>query len=532
MWLGGDIDRAAWYGHRFKQDMVLEAAVRDDSGHTQGTILIQVMTPVALETSGHFVDCRFLAASDKHYQWWATLGPGKSLKGKALYHFCESRSDLCGARYGRKKVIHVEKFRVITPKEVQNKSPNWAFSKSLRPEVDPVFNKMLALEANAVPSQDLPWLQPRATQATGPEGSESSSETEEDEDITSRVKALKAELEEAERIAVKQKEKLRKLKAASAKGDPRRLPKDKPKPKKEKKRKASKSPEKVKSKEKRKRAKSARGSSEEEEKRKKKKKRAKKSSSGDAEEAPVTPLFGGGKRSESEDSGGEVHKKKDRGPFGRGAAEGFGDEAEEESDEAKTVFRDAPTQSKSTNQLQLVEYSQKFPGRLAARLLRKMAKESSLGSVGAMILKKSSTPPAALHYLQTVLLPGMHGKMNVRTSRELRTLCTVLDCLSKHQPAKGADIIGQRIKALERSTAEGHWGSAQFLELISPDSQSLLDRAEEVYVSREFLLEQKVKQYESRPPRQGKGDQKGGKGKGPKGGDKKGKDKPEGGPKS
>lgn len=120
------------------------------------------------------------------------------------------------------------------------------------------------------------------------------------------------------------------------------------------------------------------------------------------------------------------------------------------------------------------------------------------------------------------MLPTLGQKVNVRAGRELRTLCTVLDLMAQEKMPQAADIVAQQVKALERACSEGHRGAAQFLELIGGEQQGLLDRAEQYYLSKEFLLEQKLKGLERSNPRQGKGDQKGFKGRGGKGDREKG----------
>ena len=230
-------------------------------------------------------------------------------------------------------------------------------------------------------------------------------------------------------------------------------------------------------------------------------------------------LFGGG-RSSSEDSA-SLGRKGDRGPFGAAEKERFEDRRRDDSSDEGSVFREASTQGAATNQLKLTEYSQRYPGRLAARLLLRMQRESSLSSVGATLGRKN-TPAAALHYLQTMMLPTLGQKVNIRAGRELRTLCTVLDLMAQEKMPQAADIVAQRVKALERACSEGHWGAAQFLELIGQKQQWLLDRAEQYYLNKEFLLEQKLKGLDKNNPRQGKGDQKGLKGRGNKGDREKG----------
>ena len=102
----------------------------------------------------------------------------------------------------------------------------------------------------------------------------------------------------------------------------------------------------------------------------------------------------------------------------------------------------------------------------------------------------------ALNYLLTILLPTLGPKVGVRSTRELKTLGSILDHLAGGSPSKAADVVCQRIKALERATQEGHWGAAQYLELLAPEGTLLLDRDEEAYMTKEYLLEQKLRSYD------------------------------------
>ena len=188
-------------------------------------------------------------------------------------------------------------------------------------------------------------------------------------------------------------------------------------------------------------------------------------------------------------------------------------------------FHDAPADRKASGQLKLASYAKKMPGRLASRMLRKMVQESAHGSAGAVANDPDPTPPAAVHYLLTVMLPQLGTKANLRTQRELRTICTAIDMLAKKKPAHAADLLSQRVKALQKASLHGsHWGSAQYLELMSPEAATLLDRAEEVYTSSQYLLEQKLKSYD-RPQRTPKPDGREDPGKGGKKGREKGKGK-------
>ena len=381
----------------------------------------------------------------------------------------------------------------------------------------------------------LPWLPNQEREVDSSETSTSKTSAEEDSpDLTEKISKLRDKLKKAEELEKQRNEqKKKKAEKSPSRSKPKRrsrTPKRKigkgakeekrdrsPDKKKKKARKRSRSPS---------RRKSPKGG--------KKKKRKQ-----DADSSSSEPgLFGTNEGGHGDDESTAPKKKKDRGPFGTGNAEKFKDTATgSDTDDEKSVLREAPTQSQAVNQLRLEEYHQQHPGRLAARLLMKMSRETALNSVGARYLRETKTPPAALHYFQTMMVPGLGQKLNVRTARELRTLCVVLDCLGRDQPAHGADILCQRIKALEKSAQDGTWAATQFLELINPEQASLLDRAEQVYLAKELALENKVKTQGQRTgePR-GKGDQKGLKGKGQKGdgnkGNQKGKEKADTSPKA
>ena len=462
--------------------------------------------------AGHTVEGRYIFASDLHYRWWITTGPGKGLRSKALYYLCDGNAHDCEHKEGRAALIHMERFRPIGTQEINQKTPSWAFNRACKADTEPYFQAWLNdRPAAGGAGGDLPWLPSQEEEESSSD--DESSSTEEAEDLKTKVGRLREKLKKAERAEKKLKEKeaaekarlrakalkdagkKKKKKADREKSEDTREPKKK-KEKKEKKRKHSPDPD------------------------EKKKKKKKKRKGDDCSDSSSSHRLFGVREEESDDAAAKSKRKKqDRGPFGTGSAEKFKDLASEDDlDTDKTVFRDAPTQSQAVNQLKLEEYHQQHPGRLAARLLMKMSRETALNSVGAAYIRESRTPPAAFHYFQTMMVPGLGQKLNIRTARELRTLCVILDCLARDQPAYGADILRQRIKALEKSAQDGTWMAAQYLELINPEQATLLDRAEQVYLAKEVALESKVKGFTGRGTEyKGKGDQKGAKGKGPKG---------------
>jgi hypothetical protein len=139
------------------------------------------------------------------------------------------------------------------------------------------------------------------------------------------------------------------------------------------------------------------------------------------------------------------------------------------------------------------------------------------GVVGPESTEANRTPVVAMHHIITVLLPSLGQKAGLRSTRELKTLGGILDHLAAGAPSKAADVVCQRIKAVERATHESHWGAAQFLELLPPENSLLLERDEELFLTKEYLLDQKLRQYDRGNDRRegggGKGKAKGAKGK-------------------
>ena len=112
-------------------------------------------------------------------------------------------------------------------------------------------------------------------------------------------------------------------------------------------------------------------------------------------------------------------------PFGGGETVRYRGRSDSESES----FQDAPADRKASSQLELASYTQKRPGRPASRMLLKMVKESAHGSVEGVANDPNPTPPAAVHFLLTVMIPQLGAKANHRTQRELRTICTAIDML-------------------------------------------------------------------------------------------------------
>ena len=69
------------------------------------------------------------------------------------------------------------------------------------------------------------------------------------------------------------------------------------------------------------------------------------------------------------------------------------------------------------------------------------------------------------------------------------TLAQCLDLLAQGQGARSG-------LAEPASQSTGHWNSAQFLEVLPPESTTLLQRDEELYLAQGYLTDQKIRGYD------------------------------------
>ncbi|CAK9045590.1 unnamed protein product, partial [Durusdinium trenchii] len=164
-------------------------------------------------------------------------------------------------------------------------------------------------------------------------------------------------------------------------------------------------------------------------------------------------------------------------------------------DDSESDFQKAP--AGMTLFLKLQRYAQRHPGRLAARLLHTMGVAGrvpvgALRQKGKSILKNIEAN--AVSYYNVALVPNLKAKWTPRSGRELKYLTILLDLLVENKSAQAADIIAQRIKALEKSVQDNNsWVRARFLELVEPDDVALLDRGEEAMIQKELEREEKLR---------------------------------------
>ena len=110
------------------------------------------------------------------------------------------------------------------------------------------------------------------------------------------------------------------------------------------------------------------------------------------------------------------------------------------------------------------------------------------------------TPSAATPYYLMITVPqlGSNPNFSVRTRREMKVFSKILDLLAAGHPAQAADVVAQRLEALERFTLDGR---AQHLELLSPEHGTLLDKDEDLMLAREAELDMRLQREPAQAPR-------------------------------
>ena len=89
----------------------------------------------------------------------------------------------------------------------------------------------------------------------------------------------------------------------------------------------------------------------------------------------------------------------------------------------------------------------------------------------------------------------------VRNRRELQTLALALDLIVRDEVKSAADVLVQRVKALEISIMDSNWARAELIELIPPLDSGLVTREELLKVSREQKADAKYLRRTVEPAR-------------------------------
>ena len=516
----------------------LEAQVFDAEGKDQGTVFLEVKRLYGTGSTGRTFLGDYITASDPFYRHWASTVAAAPTTIDGSYHLCRGDPTSCGGGPPEGMVIHLGKWRTWKEEELLQGEIE-GLHKDGRRQMERFF------KAHRNPrerdGEGLPWGGGGLDLGKSGED-EKKKKAEQTEEKEVAKKAKKAEQEEAKsKITALEKELLKLRKQVADRGDSAEEP--------DKSKKKRKTAGREKSKKERlsilpmKKSRRSPGgddsgdgdedgsgspsspgddTSSEEGKDKKKKKRPKKR----------TKKPG---RKDTKSDKKRRKEKKDRGPFGVDETEKWPDESRESISDSEdssegSVFRKAsPSMSQH---LKLVRYAKRHPGRMAARLLRKMSSVTGFGGGAAvkMLPEKGGMPAAAHTYFLAVMTPSLKDRWTQRTQRELKICSTLLDLMATEDHEAASDIIAQRIKALEKSVQDGNsWRRA----MVEPEENLLVDRGEETMMAKELEMEERLRSRggwsewpSSQWNRKGKGqDEKGKKGDGKSKGGWKGKGK-------
>ena len=446
----------------------------DPEKSPQGFTLWQVKSLVETNKDGIWVNARLVAVSDSHLHWWVTKGPGKDEKRKFNLHLCAKDFAQCRRGRGRGPMeFHSDHFRVLSAHDISDLRVSWFKDREAKEDMKLEVERLMGKEKEAPlrGSRKRPLAESTSEREEGdlpaavehPEGSGA---------VTEGLKKLRSEVDKDKKNEDDKK--------------------DAPRRRRERLRHEERDLDTKKEKEKGKMAKKPDN-----------KPRGKGNWFGEKGEPQHSTSDSMDTKSDDTPRRAKKKRKKrrkakqaDRGPFGVGRRVKFGEGStegsrESNSEDSDQVFQAAP--SDKSRQLQLMEYSQQYPGRLAARLLTKMQEllareEGALNPVG-----RNQTPAAATSYFLTVVTPNYKDRMNVRAARELRTIAKALDLVATGRHPEAADVLAQRYKALELQMADQTWARAQHLELLPPEGASLIDKDESLMATKEQSLDMKMK---------------------------------------
>eukprot|EP00435_Cladocopium_sp_Y103_P024257 s1749_g5.t4 len=532
-WVQSELNPGWIASQRYGRGNLLEFAVYDSSFQPQGKVLAEVKKVAELGAEGRSLEVEFLCVEDPHLHWWCREGPGKSKDGKRVVHLCHGTAKECKANPRKKEsVFHTDVVRPVGVIDIERRSASWWIVGPAKKDFEAARSRILKA-AKGDPSDDDKEMYPPEIDldefgfAVEPEGEEPEGAEAKDAGLSAKLAKLKKDAAPTGGTGTKRKgdqrtvsKEQRAKKVAKAPGDSKEKAEAAVDPKKG-----------------------------DEGKTKKKKAKAGADEFGwfgkplpdrDSEEDESSSEPESSSSESAKDKARKKAKKKkkskkpkgDRGPFGTGRKVTYSSKKEKksqsDSEKSEASFQ-AGAPEKRSQQLILMEYADRKPGRLAARLLQKMqvlTNRSGAPMTSDLAATSSKTPPVAVQYYHTVMYPQNREKMQVRLQREVLTLSQALDFAAVGAIEKCADLISQRLKALELNMCDQSWTRAQYLELIPLEGAHLADTEEQRMATKEQVAEARVRQwlpsrgggrgmpYEAeRNPAKGKGKSKKGKGK-------------------
>lgn len=489
----------------FQKGQLVECQLYDDSGALQGHGLWDIREQLEKRKEGIWTRARLVAVSDPHLKWWLDEGPGAQQGRQFNLHLCSGEARQCRKKRRSPELeFHTDYFRCLGAGALTEKKLVWFKDEAARADVQAEISRLAGQKAKKKEERPRAAGQPLAFSESdvGEGGSALAVAPPEGEDVGERLKELRKEIGK-----VKEGKKKKDKSGGSKKRKPHK--KDQRSPaaaadqpmwfgQKKQPEQHDSSDDSADSSDSSSDRQGARVRKDEKKKKERKRERKKR----------------------KRDKGAE-----DRGPFGAGAKVKFArSEATSissgDDDETGPSFQAAP--SGKSRQLQLLEYAEKHPGRLASRLLMKMrvllAREE--GALNRESEPSNLTPSTATSYFLTVMLPLHRERLNLRVQREMRTVAKSLDLIAMGEPHRAADVLAQRLKALELMVSDQSWGRAAHVELLPAEGATLVEPDESWVATREHVFENKLRQWKGKgigKETDGKGKPRDEKGKGKKG---------------
>ena len=382
----------------------IEAHVYDDGGQPQGTVFLEVKTLYGTGGSGRSILCNYITAADPYYRYWVGTEDGVSTTVDGTYHLCRGDPTTCQGGPGSAQVVHLGTWRVWSEAELVGGKADHLES-AAQDELLKYF-KVGGKEPRSSQGGGLPWEERQLRVAPAEERKERTK--------AKPAEAAKEDEKKLVRIARLQKE-LEALKASvGADEDDGDKPRGRKKTKRQSGDKGPDGPKKAFRKAELREVprkgddgedesssyRSEDNEDEDEEAEKRDERKALRNIRDKGQRAARRHRREEGerrdrsrdrnKRKDKTKGKKKKLKGKDRGPFGVAPSEdwdarggGREDTSEEPSDSSgESFFQKAP--SSKSHHLRLVRYAKRYPGRLAARLLKRMESATGFGGGGGV----------------------------------------------------------------------------------------------------------------------------------------------------
>ncbi|CAK0801252.1 unnamed protein product, partial [Prorocentrum cordatum] len=423
---------------------LIEAAAYDDDDASQGTYILQVLHGDYAPEGGVLLTARYLAAKDDYYNYWMRSG-GRPIKD--VYHVCAA----AGCRGGPKGQIHIESWRPLGREDIEEGRLAWAAKPGLQKRI------LEALREGAEPGGEsgaerrggeatplADGERPPGRSPSGRPAAEPRAEALGEPPPAGRGAPDGALWAGARSVRPRRGvgEELEELRAGLEEGN-NRHGLDRPD--------------------------RARGH--------RSRRRARAAESGAARPAVRQRVRGAG-----ESPARAAAKRR---------ARAAGNRAQGSGQETGPAGAAAVGDRSSTTQGRLMRFARENQGRLAEKLLWKMASRVTPGGeADSDSENQTGAAPAVASAYHLRVLSTQQPPLSKRNANEMRLMCKMLDLLSRNKVKRAMDFAAQHLKAIEQSVADGGWTRARFLELFEEDAPSLVGRGEKYMMRSEVRAEQ------------------------------------------